>query len=100
MKGTPQQPQCGFSRAVIQVLELQDVPPEKMHTYNVLEDSELRSGIKEFSCVCFCRLITDELILLPCVGNGPQFHNYMSILNLSGDATSSLGVSRALILYW
>lgn len=51
MKGTPQVPQCGFSRAVIQVLELQGVPPEKMHTYNVLEDSELRSGIKEFSCV-------------------------------------------------
>jgi len=49
MKGTPQVPQCGFSRAVIQVLELQGVPPEKMHTYNVLEDSELRSGIKEFS---------------------------------------------------
>jgi monothiol glutaredoxin len=52
MKGTPQVPQCGFSRAVIQVLELQGVPPEKMHTYNVLEDSELRSGIKEFSYVC------------------------------------------------
>ena len=51
MKGTPAVPQCGFSRAVIQVLELQGVPPEKMHTYNVLEDSELRSGIKEFSCV-------------------------------------------------
>lgn len=49
MKGTPQLPECGFSRAVIQVLELQGVPPEKMHTYNVLEDSELRSGIKEFS---------------------------------------------------
>ncbi|KAH9004579.1 thioredoxin-like protein [Lactarius hatsudake] len=49
MKGTPQLPQCGFSRAVIQVLDLHSVPPEKMHTYNVLEDSELRNGIKEFS---------------------------------------------------
>ncbi|KAH9066548.1 thioredoxin-like protein [Lactarius vividus] len=49
MKGTPQLPQCGFSRAVIQVLDLHGVPPEKMHTYNVLEDSELRNGIKEFS---------------------------------------------------
>jgi monothiol glutaredoxin len=49
MKGTPQLPECGFSRAVVQVLDLHGVPVEKMKTYNVLEDSELRSGIKEFS---------------------------------------------------
>ncbi|KAH9986199.1 thioredoxin-like protein, partial [Russula compacta] len=49
MKGTPELPQCGFSRAIIQVLDLHNVPPESMRTYNVLEDSELRSGIKEFS---------------------------------------------------
>jgi len=49
MKGTPELPQCGFSRAVIQVLDLHGVPPEKMRTYNVLEDPELRNGIKEFS---------------------------------------------------
>jgi len=49
MKGTPEEPQCGFSRAAIQVLQLQGVPPEKFKTYNVLADPELRSGIKEFS---------------------------------------------------
>jgi len=49
MKGTPEEPQCGFSRAAIQVLELQGVPPEKLKTYNVLADQELRQGIKEFS---------------------------------------------------
>ncbi|KZV72428.1 monothiol glutaredoxin-5, partial [Peniophora sp. CONT] len=49
MKGTPQFPQCGFSRAVVQVLDLHGVPPEKMSTYNVLEDQELRNSIKEFS---------------------------------------------------
>jgi monothiol glutaredoxin len=49
MKGTPQRPECGFSRAVIQVMEMHGVPPEKLKTYNVLEDSELRAGIKEFS---------------------------------------------------
>ncbi|KAF8074595.1 glutaredoxin [Lyophyllum atratum] len=49
MKGTPQLPECGFSRAVVQVLDLHGVPPEKMQTYNVLADSELRTGIKEFS---------------------------------------------------
>lgn len=54
MKGTPDEPQCGFSRAAIQVLELQGVPPEKLKTYNVLADQELRQGIKEFSCVISC----------------------------------------------
>ena len=49
MKGTPDAPQCGFSRAVIQILDLQGVPPTKMQTYNVLADAELRSGIKEYS---------------------------------------------------
>ncbi|KAF8649273.1 hypothetical protein AX16_005901 [Volvariella volvacea WC 439] len=49
MKGTPEQPQCGFSRAVVQLLDVHEVPPEKMTTYNVLEDPELRSAIKEYS---------------------------------------------------
>lgn len=51
MKGTPEEPQCGFSRAVVQILDLHGVPPEKLQTYNVLADPELRSGIKEFSYV-------------------------------------------------
>lgn len=49
MKGTPEQPQCGFSRAAIQILEMQEVPPEKFTSFNVLEDSQLRQDIKEFS---------------------------------------------------
>ena len=49
MKGTPETPQCGFSRAAIQVLGLQGVNPEKFAAFNVLEDPELREGIKEFS---------------------------------------------------
>ncbi|KDN53472.1 monothiol glutaredoxin [Tilletiaria anomala UBC 951] len=49
MKGTPQMPMCGFSRAVCQVMEVQGVRPEKMKTYNCLEDEELRQGIKEYS---------------------------------------------------
>ena len=49
MKGTPDMPQCGFSRAVCQILEIHGVPPEKMKTYDVLQDSELRNSIKEFS---------------------------------------------------
>jgi monothiol glutaredoxin len=49
MKGTPAEPQCGFSRAVVQILDIHGVVPEKMKTYNVLADDELRTGIKEFS---------------------------------------------------
>ncbi|KEI41064.1 uncharacterized protein L969DRAFT_93573 [Mixia osmundae IAM 14324] len=49
MKGTPDFPQCGFSRAVVQILEVQGVSPDSMKTYNCLEDQELREGIKEFS---------------------------------------------------
>ncbi|KAI0152860.1 thioredoxin-like protein [Xylariaceae sp. FL1272] len=49
MKGTPETPQCGFSRASIQILGLQGVDPAKFAAFNVLEDEELRAGIKEFS---------------------------------------------------
>ncbi|KAI0077752.1 glutaredoxin [Panus rudis PR-1116 ss-1] len=49
MKGTPDYPQCGFSRAAVQVLDIHGVPPEKLKTFNVLEDSELRQAIKEYS---------------------------------------------------
>jgi monothiol glutaredoxin len=44
MKGTPETPQCGFSRATIQILGLQGVDPQKFTAFNVLEDQELRSG--------------------------------------------------------
>jgi len=49
MKGTPETPQCGFSRAAVQILNMHGVPTEKLKTFNVLEDAELRSAIKEFS---------------------------------------------------
>lgn len=44
MKGTPETPQCGFSRATVQILGLQGVDPNKFAAFNVLEDEELRSG--------------------------------------------------------
>jgi monothiol glutaredoxin len=46
MKGTPVFPQCGFSAAVVQVLTHMGV---KFKGINVLEDPELRQGIKEFT---------------------------------------------------
>ena len=46
MKGTPVFPQCGFSAAVVQVLSHLQV---KFSSVNVLEDSEIRDGIKQYS---------------------------------------------------
>ena len=46
MKGTPDVPQCGFSMAVSNVLKHLEV---KFNGINVLEDPEIREGIKIFS---------------------------------------------------
>ena len=47
MKGTPDAPMCGFSATVVQILEACGV--EDVATVNVLEDDEIRQGIKDFS---------------------------------------------------
>jgi monothiol glutaredoxin len=46
MKGTAMFPQCGFSARVVQILSHMGVP---FKTADVLEDAELRDGIKQFS---------------------------------------------------
>ena len=46
MKGTPTFPQCGFSSVVSQILNYLQVDYESV---NVLEDMEIREGIKQFS---------------------------------------------------
>ena len=46
MKGTPVMPQCGFSAAVVGVLSHMGI---EYNSVNVLEDHEIREGIKEFS---------------------------------------------------
>lgn len=46
MKGSPQFPQCGFSAAVVQILNYLEV---EFHSLNVLEDQDIRQGIKDFS---------------------------------------------------
>lgn len=43
MKGVPEQPMCGFSNVVIQILRMHGV--EKFGSYNVLEDDSLRQGL-------------------------------------------------------
>ena len=46
MKGTPEVPQCGFSLAVANVLKHLNV---KFESLNVLENEEIRQGIKTYS---------------------------------------------------
>ena len=46
MKGTPDFPQCGFSGQVIQILDYLGAP---VHGVNVLDDAEIRQGVKEYA---------------------------------------------------
>ena len=46
MKGTPEVPQCGFSLAVANVLKHLSV---KFESINVLENEEIRQGVKTYS---------------------------------------------------
>jgi monothiol glutaredoxin len=47
MKGTAQFPQCGFSGRAVQVLKAAGATD--LATFNVLEDEEVRQGIKEYA---------------------------------------------------
>ena len=49
MKGSASFPQCGFSGRAIQILEACGVKAATVKTVNVLEDAEIRAGIKEYS---------------------------------------------------
>jgi len=46
MKGTPNEPQCGFSRTIIQILNDTSLP---FSTFNILADNEVREGLKAYS---------------------------------------------------
>lgn len=49
MKGTATFPQCGFSGRAVQVLKACGVDPKAITAVNVLEDAEIREGIKGYS---------------------------------------------------
>ncbi|KAL1131287.1 hypothetical protein AAG570_010905 [Ranatra chinensis] len=46
MKGIPEEPRCGFSNAVVQILKMHGV---HFDAHNVLESDELRNGVKDYS---------------------------------------------------
>jgi monothiol glutaredoxin len=49
MKGSASFPMCGFSGRAIQILKASGVDTKTVKTVNVLDDAEIRQGIKEFS---------------------------------------------------
>lgn len=46
MKGEPDQPRCGFSRSVVEILRSEDIP---FGYFDILEDDDVRQGLKKFS---------------------------------------------------
>jgi monothiol glutaredoxin len=49
MKGSASFPMCGFSGRAIQILKACGVETQDISTVNVLEDQEIRQGIKDYS---------------------------------------------------
>jgi monothiol glutaredoxin len=49
MKGNASFPMCGFSGRAIQILKAVGVDTRTLKTVNVLDDAEVRQGIKEYS---------------------------------------------------
>ena len=49
MKGSASFPMCGFSGRAIQILKAVGVDTKTVKTINVLDDAEIRQGIKEYS---------------------------------------------------
>ena len=49
MKGNTSFPMCGFSGRAVQILKACGVDPKDIASVNVLEDDEIRQGIKDYS---------------------------------------------------
>jgi len=49
MKGTPEAPQCGFSRQIVAILAEEGIKPGDYGTFNILSDEEIRQGVKAYS---------------------------------------------------
>jgi Grx4 family monothiol glutaredoxin len=46
MKGLPSAPKCGFSRQIVELLENEHA---EFDTFNILDDDEVRQGLKKYS---------------------------------------------------
>ena len=89
MKGNPMFPQCGFSATVVQILSHLGV---KFKGINVLEDMEIREGIKQFST---CWPMTHCATASRNIPTGRPSRSFTSRASLSAVATSSVKCSTA-----
>lgn len=46
MKGTPEEPQCGFSAQVVDILQRNNI---QFGSFNIFEDESIRQGVKEYA---------------------------------------------------
>jgi Grx4 family monothiol glutaredoxin len=46
MKGTPEQPRCGFSKKIVEILNQEQI---RFGSFDILSDNEVREGLKKFS---------------------------------------------------
>ncbi|XP_070106428.1 glutaredoxin-related protein 5, mitochondrial isoform X2 [Equus przewalskii] len=63
LKGTPEQPQCGFSNAVVQILRLHGV--RDYAAYNVLDDPQLRQDAWRIRLCVSCETYVHQSSSLP-----------------------------------
>ncbi|KAK4535082.1 hypothetical protein CDCA_CDCA03G1107 [Cyanidium caldarium] len=50
MKGTPETPRCGFSKQMVQLLmQEMPLPTDSLGTFDILEDEEIRQGLKAYA---------------------------------------------------
>lgn len=82
MKGTPAQPLCGFSNAVVQILRMHGV--DEYAAYNVLEDQELREGqfteIRADEAAATSVRLSDEPYLTGLLKFGESFEVLRSVM--------------------
>ncbi|MGE0615581.1 MAG: glutaredoxin family protein [Bacteriovoracia bacterium] len=49
MKGSPNEPQCGFSSRACQILQASGVTADKLSHFDILSDQEMREAVKQYS---------------------------------------------------
>ena len=86
MKGSPEQPQCGFSARVVQILDFLKV---KYHFFDVLLNEQIRQGIKAYGqWPTIPQLYVDKELLGGCDIIQEQFESGDLEKNLSSHRSS------------
>ncbi len=81
MKGTTETPQCGFSAKTVSILKSYGIP---FKTFNILEDEDIRQGLKEYSdWPTFPQLYVDSVLIGGC--------DIITEMHENGELKSTLG---------